>query len=254
MYLTLLILPLLGSKIANNRKVGTKNGPIISVICKILASICCLGIYYEVAIKGSPVYLKLGNWIDFGNILIEWSFIFDTLTVTKYLPIVLISCLIQKYSLEYKETDPHKSRFFSFLSKFCLAMLILVSGENFFLIIMGWELVGLASYLLISFWNTRISANKGAKSALFQNKIGDLTFILGLTLFLAIFGDLSLATIFSLTSHLNQDLVFILTILILITGASKSALFPLNTWLLRAKEGPTSVSALLHSSTKVKLP
>jgi hypothetical protein len=168
-----------------------------------------------------------------------------------YLPIVLISTLIQIYSIEYMGSDPHRNRFFSFLSKFCLAMLILVSGENFFIIILGWELVGLASYLLIGFWNTRISANMGAKSALFQNKIGDWTFIIALTLFLSMFGDLSLATIFSLASHLNQDLVMILTFLVLITAASKSALFPLNTWLLRAMEGPTSVSALLHSSTMV---
>src|SRR5688572_2469886 len=106
MYLTILILPLLGSLLATNRKCGMIGGTYLSVICKKLSVICCIGIFYEVGFNGSPVHLILGNWIDFGNLFIEWNFLFDNLTVTMYLPIVFISFLIQIYSLEYMGHDP----------------------------------------------------------------------------------------------------------------------------------------------------
>ena len=168
-----------------------------------------------------------------------------------YLPIVIISFLVQVYSLGYKSEDPHKARFFSLLSLFSFTMLILVTGDNLLTILLGWECVGLVSYLLVNFWFTRIAANLASKSALFLNKIGDLFFMLALVFSIAIFSDLSLATIFSLVSSLNGDLVFILALSLIIAGSAKSALVPLNAWLPKAKEGPTPVSALLHSSTKV---
>jgi NADH-ubiquinone oxidoreductase chain 5 len=98
MYLTILILPLLGSFLATNRNCGNKFGPIISVGSKGLAVICCIGIFYEVGLSSAPVYIYLGNWINFGNLFIQWSFLFDTLTVSMYLPIIIISFLVQKYS------------------------------------------------------------------------------------------------------------------------------------------------------------
>ena len=168
-----------------------------------------------------------------------------------YLPIVFISFLIQFYSLEYMGHDPHISRFFSLLSLFTFTMLILVSTDNLFLLLLGWEGVGLVSYLLVNFWYTRIAANKAAMTALFLNKIGDLFFIFALVFSIGIFSDLSLSTIFSLIPHLNGDLIFILTICFIIAASAKSALIPLNSWLPLAMEGPTSVSALLHSSTMV---
>lgn len=139
MYLAILILPLLGSFLATNRKVGVKLGPIISVGSMGLAVFCCIGIFYEVGLNGSPVYLSLGNWIDFGNLLIQWSFLFDTLTVSMYLPIIIISFLVQMYSQEYMNHDPHRGRFFSLLSLFSFTMLILVTGDNLFMILLGWE-------------------------------------------------------------------------------------------------------------------
>ncbi len=98
MYLAILILPLLGSFLATNRRAGNHLGPLISVGSKGLAVICCIGIFYEVGLNSAPVHLDLGNWIDFGNLLIQWSFLFDTLTVSMYLPIVIISFLVQMYS------------------------------------------------------------------------------------------------------------------------------------------------------------
>ena len=106
MYLSIILLPLFSSFFATNRKCGSKIGPILSVLCKQQASIFTLLVFYEVGINNAPVFLNLGNWIDFGPILISWAFLFDSLTVSKFLPIVLISFLIQVYSLEYMGDDP----------------------------------------------------------------------------------------------------------------------------------------------------
>lgn len=139
MYLSILILPLLGSFLATNRKAGMVGGPQLSVMCMQLSVILCLQIFYEVGLNGSPVHIILGNWINYGNIQIEWNLLFDSLTVTMYLPIVIISFFIQLYSLEYLGQDPHKSRFFALLSLFTFTMLILVTGENLLIILLGWE-------------------------------------------------------------------------------------------------------------------
>lgn len=251
MYFSILILPLLGFKLATNRKCGNIGGPILSVLCKKQSALYSQLIFYEVGLSGSPVSLNLGNWIDYGNLKIEWEFLFDGLTVTMFLPIVLISFLIQIYSLEYKGHDPHKARFFSLLSLFTFAMLILVTGENQLLIFSGWETVGLVSYLLVNFWFTRKAANKASKSAQFINKVGDKFFIIAIIMAITLLSDLSLSTIFSVISYINGDIIFILTLFIIGAAKAKSALIGLHTWLPKAMEGPTSVSALLHSSTKV---
>jgi NADH-quinone oxidoreductase subunit L len=128
-YLIILLIPLLASIIANNRLNG-KGGQVLSVIGKIISSILTLIIFYEVAITGSPVILDLGEWKNIGSVQVHFLLNFDTLTVSKYLPIILISTLIQIYSLEYKGHDPHRGRFFSLLSLFAFTMLILVTGNN----------------------------------------------------------------------------------------------------------------------------
>jgi NADH-ubiquinone oxidoreductase chain 5 len=143
------------------------------------------------------------------------------------------------------------TRFFSLLSLFAVTMLILVTGKNLLIILLGWEGVGIVSYLLVNFWYTRIAANKASKSALFLNKIGDMFFIIALILAIGIFSDLSLSTIYSLANKINPDILFIFTICIIIAASAKSALIGFTPWLAKAMEGPTSVSALLHSSTMV---
>jgi NADH-ubiquinone oxidoreductase chain 5 len=109
MYLSILIFPLFASLIATNRYCGMVGGPILAVICMKKGAVSSIIIFYEVGLSGSPVSLELGNWIDFGNILMEWNLYYDTLTVSMYLPIAIISFLIQIYSLEYMGHDPHKS-------------------------------------------------------------------------------------------------------------------------------------------------
>jgi NADH-ubiquinone oxidoreductase chain 5 len=134
-------------------------------------------------------------------------------------------------------SNRHKSRFFALLSLFTLTKLVLVTGENLLIILLGWEGVGIVSYLLVNFWYTRIAANKASKSALFINKIGDLLLILAIIFAIGIFSDLSLSTIFSIIPHLNSDLILILSILLIGAASAKSALIPLHTWLPKAMEG-----------------
>ena len=251
MYQNILLLPQISSIIATNRRCGLKVGPVLSVLCMVIAAIMSVLVFYEVGINNSPVNLTLGNWVDLGPLLIEWSLLYDAQTVSMYLPIVIISSLIQLYSQEYMGEDPHKSRFFSYLSLFAFAMLILVTGENLLIILVGWEVVGIVSYLLVNFYYTRISANHASLAALFINKLGDWGFIMALVLANAIFSDLSQATIFSLGCYINGDILFLFTICILIASMAKSALIGMHTWQPKAMEGPTSVSAQLHSSTMV---
>lgn len=139
------------------------------------------------------------------------------------------------------ETDPNINRFFSLLSLFAFSMLIIVSADNMLILILGWEFVGLTSYLLVSFWNTRISANLGALAALYQNKVGDLALIFSMLGIFVLTNDMSIHTI----SHWEGSgpKSYIIGFGILIAALSKSAFFPFNTWLIRAKEGPTSVSS-----------
>jgi len=148
----------------------------------------------------------------------------------------------------------HINRFFSLLSLFSFTKLLLVSGENLLIMFVGWELVGIVSWALVNYWYTRIESNQASLAALFKNKIGDWGFIIGLVLAISLFSDLSLSTLFNLGSYINGDLLFLLTLSIFLAALAKSAMIGLHPWLLKAKAGPTSVSALLHSSTKVMLP
>lgn len=243
MYLSILLLPLISSFISPNRTCGVKGSPMLSTFVMFITTILVGFVFFEVGFSGAPVELNLGAWIDNGHILVDWSFIFDSLAVSMFLPIAFITFLVQLYSMEYMGSDPHVSRFFSLLSIFSFSMLIMVTGNNLIMILLGWEMVGIISYLLVNFWFTRIAANMASMQALFLNKIGDWFFILGIILAISLFGDLSLATLFSLASELNNNLVFLFTLGILGAAVAKSALIGLHPWLPNAMEGPTPVSS-----------
>jgi NADH-ubiquinone oxidoreductase chain 5 len=236
MYLCILILPLLGALLATNRKCGVTGGPIISIFCIFTTAILSSIAFFEIALNESPVYLKLGNWLDLTYLLIEWGLVFDSLTASMLIPVLYVSFLVQFYSIGYMQGDPHISRFFSYLSLFSFFMLILITGENLLVLFLGWEGVGLTSYLLINFWFTRIKANMAALQAFLMNRIGDWGMSLGILLIIGLLADLSMASIFSMASYLNADLIFIITILLLIGAIAKSAQLGLHTWLASAME------------------
>lgn len=253
MYLTILILPLLGSFISGflGRKIGVTGSHIITCTCLILSSILATIAFYEVGLNSSPVTVYLFNWIDSEYMSISWEFLFDQLTVSMFIPVLYISSLIHIFSTDYMAEDPHNQRFFSYLSLFTFFMLILVSGANFFVMFVGWEGIGIVSYLLINFWFTRIQANKAAILALTMNRVGDMGLSIGYFALFALFGSLDYATIFSIVPFMNETAITIIGILLLTGAMAKSAQIPLHSWLPGSMEGPTPVSALIHAATLV---
>nr|YP_009711095.1 NADH dehydrogenase subunit 5 [Turbinellus floccosus]QGI24490.1 NADH dehydrogenase subunit 5 [Turbinellus floccosus] len=253
MYLSILILPLLGSIVSGlmGRKVGVTGSHVITISCLFLSSVLATISFYEVGICGSPVSIQLFSWIDSENMSISWEFLFDSLTVSMFIPVLYISTLIHLFSVNYMGEDPHNQRFFSYLSLFTFFMLVLVSGANFFVLFVGWEGIGVASYLLINFWWTRIQANKAAMLAFTMNRVGDMGLSIGFFAIFALFGSLDYATVFNLVPFMNETAITIIGLLLLTGAMAKSAQIPLHSWLPGSMEGPTPVSALIHAATLV---
>ena len=239
MYLTILILPLLGSFVSGflGRKIGITGSHIITCTCLILSSILATIAFYEVGLSSSPVTVYLFNWIDSEYMTISWEFLFDQLTVSMFIPVLYISSLIHIFSTDYMAEDPHNQRFFSYLSLFTFFMLVLVSGANFFVMFVGWEGIGIVSYLLINFWFTRIQANKAAILALTMNRVGDMGLSIGYFALFALFGSLDYATIFSIVPFMNETAITIIGLLLLTGAMAKSAQIPLHSWLPGSMEG-----------------
>lgn len=253
MYLSILILPLLGSFISGfmGRKIGVTGAHLITCICLFLASIFSTIAFYEVGICGSPVSINLGKWFSSEFMDISWEFLFDQLTVSMFIPVLYISLLIHIFSTDYMSEDPHNQRFFSYLSLFTFFMLFLVSGGNFFVMFVGWEGIGIVSYLLINFWFTRIQANKAAILALTMNRVGDMGLSIGFFIIFALFGSLNYAIVFSLVPFMNETTITLIALLLLSGAMAKSSQIPLHSWLPGSMEGPTPVSALIHAATLV---
>jgi len=256
-------LPLIGSITSGlfGRKIGPKGSVIITVTCLFLTFFCSAFAFYEVAVIGSPVYINLITWINSEMLNVDWGFLFDSLTVVMCCVITFVSSLVHLYSSEYMAHDPHLSRFMSYLSLFTFFMLILVTADNFIQMFVGWEGVGLCSYLLINFWFTRLQANKAAIKAMVLNRIGDFGLVLGIIIIFVEFKAVDYATVFSLTPlfitnkffFLNCDfnLIDIVGFFLFVGAVGKSAQLGLHTWLPDAMEGPTPVSALIHAATMV---
>ena len=239
MYISILILPLLGSLVSGllGRKIGVTGSHIITCTCLILTSLLISIAYYEVGLNGSSVKIELGSWIESEIMNIKWEFYFDQLTVSLGLAVVYCSTLIHIYSVSYFDGDPHNQRFFSYLSLFTFFMLILASGANYFVLFVGWEGIGIVSYLLINFWFTRIQANKAAILALTMNRVGDMGLSIGFFALFALFGSLDYSVVFSITPLMNETAITIIGILLLTGAMAKSAQIPLHSWLPGSMEG-----------------
>lgn len=253
MYLSIIILPLLGALVSGlaGRKIGTKGSLWITCGSLIIATILGLIAFYEVALSYSPVTLYLTNWISSEQINIGWGFNFDSLTVSMFLAVLIVSCLVHIYSVEYMRDDPHVPRFFSYLSMFTWLMLILITADNYLLMFVGWEGVGISSFLLVGFWFTRLQASSSANSAIFYNRVGDMFLTIGIFAILFVIGNADYFILFSLAPYINENIVTIIGILLLIGAMAKSAQIGLHVWLPLAMEGPTPVSALIHAATMV---
>jgi len=253
MYLSLIFLPLLGSMASGffGRKVGVNGAQFVTSTSVIITTILAILAFIETGINNIPVSISLFRWIDSEWYSINWGVQFDSLTVSMLIPVLIISSLVHIYSISYMSHDPHNQRFFSYLSLFTFMMIILVTADNYLLMFVGWEGVGVCSYLLVSFWFTRIAANQSSMSAFLTNRVGDCFLTIGMFALLWSFGNIDYSTIFSLAPYINENIITIIGICLLIGAMAKSSQVGLHVWLPMAMEGPTPVSALIHAATMV---
>src|SRR4051795_13010279 len=215
----------------------------------------------DVGFMKHDVRVALFPWINSGDLQVNWALRIDTLTAVMLVVVNTVSSLVHLYSIGYMDEDPHRPRFFAYLSLFTFAMLMLVTADNLVQLFFGWEGVGLASYLLIGFWYHKPSANAAAIKAFIVNRVGDFGFALGIFAVFMLIGSVDFETIFAGAPALTGKTIdflgwhadaLTLTCLLLFMGAmGKSAQFLLHTWLPDAMEGPTPVSALIHAATMV---
>nr|YP_010394673.1 NADH dehydrogenase subunit 5 [Phytophthora quercina]DAZ89110.1 TPA_asm: NADH dehydrogenase subunit 5 [Phytophthora quercina] len=261
--LTLIFLPFLGSVAAGlfGFYIGRKGSVFITTLTTFLSCFFSLIIIYNSITNEYEYIIYISNWINSGLFNCNWCFLFDSLTMIMLVVVTSISTLVHLYSSQYMAHDPHLSRFMSYLSLFTFFMIILVTGDNFMQMFVGWEGVGFCSYLLINFWFTRLQANKAAIKAMLINRISDLILLLGV---LTIFYNIRTIEYFSTFAAISivKDFKFIFfnyilsiidvaCILIFIGAMGKSAQIFLHLWLPDAMEGPTPVSALIHAATMV---
>jgi NADH-ubiquinone oxidoreductase chain 5 len=253
MYLAIITLPLLGSIVSGffGRKVGVSGAQLITCTCVIVTTLLAIVAFFEVGLNNIPVSIYLFRWIDSESLNVLWGFHFDSLTVSMLIPVLIVSSLVHIYSIGYMSHDPHNQRFFSYLSLFTFMMIILVTANNFLLMFVGWEGVGICSYLLVSFWFTRIAANQSSMSAFLTNRVGDCFLTIGMFAIIWSFGNIDYSTVFSLAPFVNENIVTIIGICLLIGAMAKSSQVGLHVWLPMAMEGPTPVSALIHAATMV---
>lgn len=197
------------------------------------------------------VYINLGTWISLGDIQINYGLLLDSLSMIVMVPVGIVTLAVLFYAIDYMRYDPNRNRFYIILSVFAIFMTVLVVSDNYVMMFIGWEFVGVISYLLISFWNTRIAAMKSALSAILLNRMGDTLFVICIGTMLSLFHAVDFDTIELLTPHTDTLILNLMAIMLLVAATAKSAQLGLHGWLLSAMEGPTPVSALLHAATMV---
>jgi len=197
------------------------------------------------------MHVALWDWLPAGAFQLHAGLLVDQLSMSFVLLVTFVGSLIHVYSLGYMEHDPDKRRFFAYLNLFVAAMLLLVLADSYLLLFVGWEGVGLASYLLIGFWNHNPAYATAANKAFIVNRVGDLGLTLGIALMFATFGTVSFAGVDGAVSHASTATVTAIGLLLLLGATGKSAEFPLQSWLGDAMAGPTPVSALIHAATMV---
>ncbi len=263
MYAAIVFLPIIASAIAGlfGRFIGARLSEIVTTgALFVSAGLSCYA-FYDVALLGHAQIIQIMPWITSGDFTANWTIRVDTLTAVMLVVVTGVSSLVHLYSVGYMHDDPSRPRFFSYLSLFTFAMLMLVTANNFLQMFFGWEGVGLASYLLIGFWYERPSANAAALKAFVVNRVGDFGFALGILGVWYIFHTLDFDAVFAaapgevgktfLFAGHQVDVLTTLCLLLFVGAMGKSAQFLLHTWLPDAMEGPTPVSALIHAATMV---
>ncbi len=257
--------PLLGCLVCGfaGRSVGDRAAQLVTIACMVLASVCgAVAWYQHIFANVGNGTISIATWIDSGSFHLDWALRYDTLSTTMVAMVTLVATLIHVYSIGYMAHEQSTtSRFFAYLSLFTFAMLMLVTADNLVQLFFGWEGVGLASYLLIGYWYDRPAAARAAIKAMVVNRVGDLSFAVGIALVFFKFGSVDFTTIFAaIPAHVHDTYHFmgatprsyeVIGFLLFIGAMGKSAQILLHTWLPDAMEGPTPVSALIHAATMV---
>jgi NADH-quinone oxidoreductase subunit L len=243
---------LVGGPLAKGRL--DKNGHLIGAVLPVLSFVISLAMFISLLGRSGDdrqVSQHLFTWFEAGGLKVGADLLYDPLSSLFLLLITGVGSLIHIYSIGYMEHDPRRRRFFGYLNLFVAAMLTLVLAANYLGVFLGWEGVGLASYLLIGFWQYKHSAAAAAKKAFIVNRVGDIGLSLGVGLFFATFGTTDFTTISENAGKASEGTMTALGLLLLLAACGKSAQVPLQSWLLDAMEGPTPVSALIHAATMV---
>ena len=214
------------------------------------------GVLAFIAMLGYPAGqrardMTLFTWIDVGRFHVNIGLLLDPLSICFVLLITGVGSLIHIFAVGYMAGDPERRRFFGYMNLFLASMLLLVLADNYLVLYAGWEGVGLASYLLIGFWQYKRTAATAAKKAFIANRVGDAGLSLAIMLMFATFGTVSFTGVFQAAGTAGQGTLTALGLLLLLGACGKSAQLPLQSWLLDAMEGPTPVSALIHAATMV---
>jgi NADH-quinone oxidoreductase subunit L len=262
-YQAIVFLPILGALIAGffGRFMGPRPAELVTSGFLLVTAVLSWIAFWQVGLGHETTKINLLRWVTSGDLDVSWSIRVDTLTAVMLVVVTTVSALVHVYSIGYMHEDPHRPRFFAFLSLFTFAMLMLVTADNFLQLFFGWEGVGLASYLLIGFWYHKPEANAAAIKAFIVNRIGDFGFALGIFGIFAIFQTISFDRVFADAPTMagkpmeflgyQVDILTCLCLLLFVGAMGKSAQFLLHTWLPDAMEGPTPVSALIHAATMV---
>ncbi len=262
-YATAVFAPLVGALISGllGKAIGDRAAMAASVLGMLIAAVCGPWAFFALVPEGEPGTIDLGTWIEAGRFHVSWALRYDTLSAAMVAMVSFVSMLIHVYSIGYMAHDATRWRFFSYLSLFTFAMLMLATADNLAQLFFGWEGVGLCSYLLIGYWYDRPSACAAAIKAFIVNRIADLPFAVGLGIIFMTFGSIEFSAIFpDVTKHGNDTyhlfyhdfpVIEVIGFLLFIGAMGKSAQLGLHVWLPDAMEGPTPVSALIHAATMV---
>jgi NADH-quinone oxidoreductase subunit L len=263
-YQAILLLPFFGAILAGafGKRLGEHFAEYIATGFLCLSALLSLWVFFvELPHLEAAKIIPLFQFLDSPPLQVDWAIRVDTLTAVMLVVVTGVSSLVHVYSIGYMHDDPHRPRFFAYLSLFTFAMLALVTSDNFVQLFFGWEGVGLASYLLIGFWYKKPSANAAAIKAFVVNRVGDFGFALGIFAVFVVFGSLDFGQVFDAAkgqagktfefAGYNVDILTTICLLLFMGAMGKSAQFLLPTWLPDAMEGPTPVSALIHAATMV---
>ena len=263
MEISILFLPLIASIISGffGKMIGDRNSEIVTSLLVSISALLSIFVLYQVIVNQYEENIVIATWINSGSLDVNWSMLIDPLSAVMLVVVTSVSSLVHIYSIGYMSHDPHKPRFMAYLSLFTFAMLMLVTSDNFIQLFLGWEGVGLCSYLLVGYYFYKPSAGSAALKAFLVNRVGDFGYLIAIALIYANFQSLNFDDIFSDPEQfintnitlfgLKFDFLTTVTMFLFIAAMGKSAQIGLHVWLPDAMEGPTPVSALIHAATMV---